>query len=80
MKTKGFFQFDIIIKFLVNRFRFILIPMLLVSDQYKYFHYFSAVIDFRRQNLTSKVGPHTERFKTQLVLFIFLFFYFCFIY
>ena len=35
--------------------------MLWVSSQYKCFWSYSAGIDFRRQNLTSKVGPRAER-------------------
>ena len=38
-----------------------LIPMSCVYSHYKYFYSLSAGIDFRRQILTSKVGPRTER-------------------
>ena len=55
METKGFFQFGIIINVLVGSFRFIWIPMLWVYTHYKYGNSYSAGIDFRRQNLTSKI-------------------------
>ena len=48
MKTI-FFQFENII--LVSSFRFIWIPMLWFYGRYNCFNYFSAGIDFRRQNL-----------------------------
>ena len=52
--TKGFFQFEVIIKVLFSSFRFIGIPMLWVYCHYKYFHAdYSAGVDLRRQNLTS---------------------------
>ena len=35
---------------------------------YKYFHSFTAGLDFRRQNLTSKDGPRTERVKRIIYL------------
>ena len=44
----GFFQYEIVINVLVGS-RFIWIPMLWVCGHYKYFHSFSAVIEFRRQ-------------------------------
>ena len=69
-RPKGFFQFEIIITVLVSSFRFIWIPMLWVYGHYKYFHSYSAGIDFSRQNLTSrrqilttKVDPRTVRVK-----------------
>ena len=37
--------------------------MLWVFDHYKYFDSYSAGIDFRRQKLTSKVGPRAVRVK-----------------
>ena len=55
-KPKGFFQFEIIINVLFSRFsyfRLIWIPMLWVYGHWKYFHPYSAGIDFRRHNLTS---------------------------
>ena len=52
-RTKGFFQFEIIITALVSSFWFIWIPMLLVYSHYKYFYFYIAGIDFSRQNLTS---------------------------
>ena len=61
METKGFSQFEIIKNVLNHHkfspFRFIWIPMLRVYI----YNFFSAGIDFRRQNLTSKVVSHTER-------------------
>ena len=52
--SEGFFQFEIIIHVLViSYFRFIWIQVLWVYGRYKYFNSYSAVIDFRRQNLTS---------------------------
>ena len=62
-RPKGFFQFKIIINVLVISFRFIWIPVLWVYGHYKYFYSYSAGIDFRRQILTSKVDPRTERVK-----------------
>ena len=53
-RPKGFYQFEIVKNALVNYFRFIWIPMLWVYVHYKYFHSYSAGIDFRRQNLTSQ--------------------------
>ena len=35
--------------------------MLCVYGHYKYFNYFSAGTDFRRQKLTYKDGPRAER-------------------
>ena len=52
-RLKGFLQFKIIITVLVSSFRFIWIPMLWIIAHYKYVNSFIAVIDFRRQNLTS---------------------------
>ena len=40
--------------------------MLWVYGHYKYFDSFSAGIDFRRQNLTSKVDPRAVSVNTQL--------------
>ena len=37
--------------------------MLWVYGHYKQFKSYSAGIDFRRQNLTSKVGPRADRVK-----------------
>ena len=51
--TKGFFQFEIIINVLVTSSCFIWIPMLLVYAHFKYVYFYSAGIDFGRQNLTS---------------------------
>ena len=59
----GFFQFEIMINVSVVFFRFIRIHMLWVYGHYKVYS-FSAGIDFRRQILTSKVDPRTERVKT----------------
>ena len=57
-ETKGFFQFEIIIKCLAgSSFRFIWIPMLRVYGHSKYVYSYSAGSDFRRQNLTSKFDP-----------------------
>ena len=39
------------------------IPMLWVYDHYKYINPYSARIDFRRQNLTTKVDPRAARVK-----------------
>ena len=47
-RPKGFFQFEILINFLVSYFRFIRIPMLWVYGYSKYFYSYIAVIDFRR--------------------------------
>ena len=49
----GFFQFEIISNVFVSCFWFIWIPMLWVYGHQKYFYYYSAGIDFSRQNLTS---------------------------
>ena len=46
-----FFQFEIIINFLVSSFCFILIPMVWVYDHYKYCNCFSSGTVFRSQNL-----------------------------
>ena len=45
-----FFQFEIIINVLVSSLRLIWIPMLCVYGYYKYFNFYSAKIDFRRQH------------------------------
>ena len=59
-RTIFFFKFDININVLVSSFRFIWIPGTYVWSTPLYIFYsFSAEIDFRRQNLTSKVYPHT---------------------
>ena len=63
METKRFFQIEIILNGLVSSFRFIWIPMLWVNGHYKYSYSYSAGIDFRRQNLTTKVDPRAERVK-----------------
>ena len=49
----GFFQFEIIINALISSFWFIWIPMLWVYDHYKYLYFYSAGVDFKRQDLTS---------------------------
>ena len=54
-----FFQFKIIIHFLVSFFRFILIAMLLVYNHYTYLNSFSAGTVW--QILTYKDGPRAER-------------------
>ena len=59
METKGIFSLEIIINILVRTFWFIWIPMLWVSDRYKYVYSYSAEIDFRRL----KVDPRTVRVK-----------------
>ena len=56
-------RIEIIMNVLVRSFRFIWIPMVSVYDHYKYFNYSSAWIDFRRQILTSKVGPELKRLR-----------------
>ena len=48
-----FFRFEIIINVLISSLRFIWIPMLWVYDHCRYCYFYSAAIDFRRQNLTS---------------------------
>ena len=55
-----FFQFDIIGNILVSSFFFIWIPIFWVYGHYNLFSSFSVWTDFRRQNLTSKVGPRAE--------------------
>ena len=67
-KPKGFVQIEIIINFLANSFRFILIPMLWVYCHYKYLDtfstgpfYTSASDVYRRQILSYKDGPRAER-------------------
>ena len=57
------FQFEIIINVLVSFFRFIWIPVVWIYDHYKLFYSFSAVIYFRRQNLTS-IDVRFWRFKS----------------
>ena len=52
-RSKGLFQFEIIINVLVSTFWFIWIPMLWVYGRYKYFYSHSAGSDFRHQNMTS---------------------------
>ena len=47
METKGFLQFEIIIN--------------VSYGHYIYIYFFSAVIDFRHQILTSKVDPRAVR-------------------
>ena len=75
-ETKYFFQFDIIINTLVSSFRFIWIPMLWVSNQYKYSDSQSVGIDFRRQKLRStpdsvdKSNPRAIRLKGYEVMII----------
>ena len=56
------FQFEIIIHTLVISPRFIWIPMLWAYGHYKFFFFYkiSAGINFRRQNLKSKINLHTE--------------------
>ena len=69
MDTKFFFYYEIVINILVSSFRFIWIPVFWVYGHCKYFHFFqrgdrlsmSESDDFRRQNLTSKVGLRAER-------------------
>ena len=53
-RLKGFFQFDVVINVLVSSFTF---EYLWVYTHDKYFKYFSAKTDFRRQILTSKIRP-----------------------
>ena len=53
MKTKDFFLFEIIINVFVSSSRFIWILMLWVYGHKKYYYFYSAGIDFSRQNLTS---------------------------
>ena len=53
-RAKGFIQFEINKNVFLSSFRFIWIPMLWVYNHCKYFYSYSAGIDFRRQNLTSK--------------------------
>ena len=69
MENKRFFQFEIIINVLASSFCFIWIPILWVYGHYKYFYYDSAGIDFRRQNLTSKVDPRTVRVNVDCILY-----------
>ena len=52
-RPKAFFQFEIILNVLVSCFRLISIPMLWVYGHYIYYYSYSAVVYFRRQNLTS---------------------------
>ena len=47
MKTKGFFEFEIIINVLVNSFWFIWIPVLWVCGWFNFFYSHSAGVDFR---------------------------------
>ena len=58
-------QFEIIICVFVSFFQFTWIPMLLAYDHYKYFNSFSLNTSesevYRRQNLTYKDGPRTEK-------------------
>ena len=54
METKGFFQFDVVMNVLASSFTF---EYVWVYTQDKYFKYFSAKTDFKRQILTSKVRP-----------------------
>ena len=63
METKVFFLFQITINILVGFSRFIWITMLWVCKYYKYFYSYSAEINFRRQNLTSKVDLRAVRVK-----------------
>ena len=68
---KFFFQFVVIINFLLSSFWFSWITMLWVYGHYKYFYSYCAGIDFgphnltssvcRRQILTSNVNPHALR-------------------
>ena len=73
-RSKGFFQFKIIINVLVSSFWVIWIPMLWVYDLYKYFNSVSTGTVFIRQNLTSRRqilmyedGPRFERVKHRIV-------------
>ena len=63
-----------IIDILVSSFFFIWIPLLLVYGHYKYFIYFSVRSSLesdvcKRQILTYKDDPHTERVKDIFVSF-----------
>ena len=58
-----YFNLKSVYIFLVSSFCFIWIPTLLVHCHYTIFNSLSVGIDFRRQNLTSNVGPHAERVK-----------------
>ena len=62
-RTKGFFQFENNINVLVGFFRLISIGHTCVYGHYIVFKFFSAGIDFRRQNLTPEDNPRAERVK-----------------
>ena len=62
------FKFKIIKIVLISSFCFIWIPMLWTYGNRKYFNYFSAGIDFRRHNMTSKDGLIAERVNVYLTL------------
>ena len=62
----GFFQFEIIINFLVCSFRFIWMPMLWVHGRYKYFNSFSVQTVFIHQNLMYKNGSRAEKIERSL--------------
>ena len=65
METKGFFQFEIIINVLLSCFWYIWIPGLWVYGHWKYFYFYSAGIDFSRQNLTTEVDSRVVRGKVK---------------
>ena len=60
---KELFHFEIIINDLVSTFCFVCILMFWVYCHYKYPYSYGARIDFRRQNLTSKIDPRAVRVK-----------------
>ena len=65
---RSFFEFEIFINDSVSSFRFIWITMLWVYGHIGYFHSYSAGVDFRRRNLTSKVDPHTAKVTFHLLV------------
>ena len=69
MKTKGFFQFEIIINVLVCSFRFIWIHMSSDYGHYNFGIFFSVSTVIRRQNLTS-INVRFWRLKTVLKSFL----------
>ena len=81
-RLKLFLQFEIILNVLIISFRFIWIHMLWVYDHYNYFNFFSAVIVFMSQNLTStdvrfwriKTVPALKGLTLDLLNYLFLYY------
>ena len=80
-RLKLFLQFEITLNVLISSFRFIWIHMLWVYDHYNYFDFFSSVIVFISQDLTStdvrswhiKTVPALKGLTLDLLNYLFLY-------